>query len=283
MEIESPVRIEHDGARMFITMAGTGPDVILLHPTPVHHAFWLPIAELLASRYRLTLMDLRGHGQSTAGAGVITMAKLAEDTHAVLRALKIQQAAFIGCSIGSYALYEHWRRFPREMAALVFACGKPQPDTAASREARRESMHAAQQPGGLTKFFDRTADTLIGSTARQHRPEIRAAARDMMNSVSLEAMLTVQQGLMERPDSVPTLKTIHTPVCAIAGGEDQGSTPAEMRVIAEQAPDAEFHLVEDAGHYAPFEQPRKVAALIGDFLDRRYTPQPTASPTRKAH
>jgi 3-oxoadipate enol-lactonase len=284
MEIESPVQVEHDGARLFATMIGTGPDVILLHPTPVHHAFWLPVAELLADRYRLTLMDLRGHGQSTAGAGVITMARLAEDTHAVLRALKIQQAAFIGCSIGSSTLYEYWRRFPREVAALVFTCGKPQPDNAANREVRRESMRAAQQPGGgLAKFFDRMADTLIGPTARQHHPEIRAAARDMMNPVSLEAMLAVQQGLMERPDSVPTLKTIAVPVCAIAGGEDQGSTPPEMRVIAEQAPDAEFHLLEDAGHFAPFEQPRKVAALIGNFLDRRYTPQPTASPTRKAH
>lgn len=283
MEIESPMHLEHDGARLFATTIGTGPDVILLHPTPVHHAFWLPVAERLSDRYRLTLVDLRGHGQSTAGTGVITMARLAEDTHAILRALKIQQAAFIGCSIGSYALYEYWRRFPQEVAALVFACGKPQPDAEANREARRTSMQAAQQPGGLEKFFDRMADTLVGTTARQHRPEVRAAARDMMNPVSLEAMLAVQQGLMERPDSVPTLKTIAVPVCAIAGGEDPGSTPSQMHGIAEQAPDAEFHLLEDAGHFAPFEQPRKVAALIGDFLDRRYTPPSTASSTRKAH
>jgi pimeloyl-ACP methyl ester carboxylesterase len=56
-----------------------------------------------------------------------------------------------------------------------------------------------------------------------------------------------------------------------------------MRVIAEQAPDVEFHLIEDAGHYAPLEQPKTIAALIGDFLDRRYQPQPTTSATRKAN
>jgi pimeloyl-ACP methyl ester carboxylesterase len=281
MQIESPVQIEHDGARLFVATMGTGPDVVLLHPTPVHHAFWLPVAEQLAERYRLTLIDLRGHGKSTVGSGGITMAKLAEDIHAVLRAMDIQQAAFVGCSIGSYALYEYWRRFPQEIAVLACACGKPQPDTAANREARRESMHAAQQPGGLTKFFDRMADTLVGATAKQHHPEVGAAARDMMDAVSLEAMLAVQQGLMDRPDSVPTLKTIHVPVCAIAAGEDQSSTPAEMRVIAEQAPEAEFHLIEDAGHYAPLEQPKVVAALIADFLDRRYVSQPTASAARK--
>jgi len=103
----------------------------------------------------------------------------------------------------------------------------------------------------------------------------------MMDAFPLEAMLAVQRGLMQRPDSVPTLATIQVPVCALAGGEDPASTPAEMRVIAEQAPHAEFHLLEDAGHYAPFEQPHKVAALIGDFLDHRYRPQHSASTARK--
>lgn len=282
MRIESPLQIEHDGARLFAVTMGAGPDVVLLHPTPVHHAFWLPVAEQLADRYRLTLIDLRGHGQSSAGTGTITMARLAEDVAAVLAASCIQRAAFVGCSIGTYTLYDYWRRFPQQMAALVCTCGKPQPDSAGNRETRRESMQAAQQTGGLEKFFDRMADTLIGPTAQLHHPEIRDAARDMMDAVSLPAMLAVQQGLMDRPDSVPTLSTIRVPVFAIAAGEDQSSTPPEMRVIADQAPDAEFHLVEDAGHYAPFEQPETFASLIGEFLDRKYRPHATPNPTRKA-
>ncbi|MEO6829754.1 MAG: hypothetical protein ABI164_08070, partial [Acidobacteriaceae bacterium] len=78
----------------------------------------------------------------------------------------------------------------------------------------------------------------------------------------------VQQGLAARPDSVPTLATIRVPVCAIAGEEDQSSTPSEMRVIADAIPGAEFHLLADAGHYAPLEQPDTVAAILEEFLDR---------------
>jgi pimeloyl-ACP methyl ester carboxylesterase len=280
MEIESRLDIDHDGARIFAVTMGSGPDVVLLHPTPVDREFWRPVAEKLADRYRLTLIDLRGHGRSSAGAGTITMSRLAEDVHAVLAASVIQRAAFVGCSIGTYTLYEYWRRFPQEMAALVCTCGKPQPDSAVNRDTRRESMQAAQQPGGLEKFFDRMADTLVGPTAQKQDPEIRTAVREMMNSVSLRTMLAVQQGLMERPDSVPTLSTIQVPICVIAGGEDQSSTPPEMSVIADLAPDAEFHLVENAGHYAPFEQPQTFAALIGQFLDRRYRPHAAPNPTR---
>ncbi len=299
MEIGSSFEVEHAGAHLFAFTLGAGPDVILLHPTPLDHAFWLPVAKLLADRYRLTLVDLRGHGKSSLGLGAdpttvgvtdtagpsaaVTMAMLAEDTHAMMRALGIQQAAFVGCSIGSYTLYDYWRRFPEEVAALIITCGKPQPDTEANREKRRASMQAAQQPGGLEKFFDQMADTLVGPTAKRDHPEIRIAARAMMDAFSLESMLAVQRGLMQRPDSIPTLKTMQVPVCAIAGGEDGSSTPAEMHVIADQAPRAEYHLLEDAGHFAPLEQPAKVAAWIGGFLDREYSRPPASNAARKAH
>lgn len=266
--------LERDGVRLFCTTVGSGPDIVLLHPTPTHHAFWLPVARLLAGSYRLILIDLRGHGQSRAIGGPIsapiTMQQLAEDVHSVLQSFGIARAAFIGCSIGSYLLYEYWRRFPQEMSAMVLACGKPQPDTAANRDRRDEWMAAAQQPNGLSRFFDLMADTLVGPTAQRERPAVRAAAREMMAAMPLDAMLAVQQGLMQRPDSIPTLRTIRIPVCAIAGGEDQSSTPPEMRVVAEQIEGAEFHLLEDAGHYAPLEQPERVATLIGSFLGRHY-------------
>jgi pimeloyl-ACP methyl ester carboxylesterase len=262
---------ERDGARLFSTTLGTGPDVVLLHPTPVHHAFWLPVAELLAPHFRLTLMDLRGHGESSAGTGTITIERLAEDLRAVLLANTVKRAALVGCSIGGYLLYECWRRFPAQIAALAPVCAKPQPDTAASREKRQETMRAAQQTHGLSKIFDVMAGTLIGPTALQRVPEVRKTARAMMDSVTLDAFLAVQRGLMQRPDSVPTLASITVPVCAIAGGEDQTSTADEMRVIAEHVPDAEFHIIADAGHYAPLEQPREIAGILQPFLDRAFS------------
>lgn len=262
------MHIERDGARLFFTMLGSGPDVVLLHPTPVDRRFWLPLANFLAGSFRLILIDLRGHGQSTAGHGPITMEALAEDVHAMLRTAGIERAAFVGCSIGGYVLYEYWRRFPQEMMALVPICGKPQADSAANREKRQETMRAAQQPNGLGKVFHLMAGTLIGPTAQKRAPGLRKIASDMMDAMPLDTFLAVQQGLMVRPDSVPTLETIRVPVCAVAGGEDQASTAAEMRTIPDKMPDAEFYLLPDAGHYAPLEQPENVARILRMFLDR---------------
>lgn len=262
------MEIERDGARLYYRAMGDGPDVVLLHPTPVCHAFWLPMAEHLADHYRLTLVDLRGHGRSEPGAGTITMSRLAEDLHAVLRVSGIERAALVGCSIGGYLIYEYWRRFPEEIAALVPVCGKPQPDSPASREKRKERMRSAREPGGLQRFFDSMAAMTIGETAKRRKPEIFAAARVMMEGMPLETVVAVQQGLMERPDSVLILDTITVPVCAIAGGEDQANPVEEMHALPEHIPQAEFHLLEDAGHFAPLEQPERVGEIVREFLKR---------------
>ena len=78
--------------------------------------------------------------------------------------------------------------------------------------------------------------------------------------------MAVQAGLAMRPDSVPTVATINIPVFAIAGGEDTVVTAAEMEAFHAAPGGCEFHLLPDAGHFAAYEQPRKVAALLAEWL-----------------
>jgi pimeloyl-ACP methyl ester carboxylesterase len=64
---------------------------------------------------------------------------------------------------------------------------------------------------------------------------------------------------------------MRVPCCIIAGGEDPGSTPADMRLLAEQIRNggygAEYNEIPDAGHFAPFEQPELVARILRRFFD----------------
>lgn len=258
------------GARLFAITMGSGPDVVLLHPTPVHHAFWLPVAEMLADRYRVTLPDLRGHGQSEAGDGPITLEKLGGDIERLLETLGIGKALFAGCSIGGYTLYEIWRRMPERVAALAFCCSKPQADVDANR-ATRQKWIAQLKERGTADFIESMLNSLVGPTAWQRHPEKIAEARAMMQAMQPEAVVAVQQGLALRPDSVETAKTIRVPTFVLAGVEDTGSTPADMRLLTRMVRNggygAEFHLLNDAGHYAPWEQPETVGPLLRKFFD----------------
>jgi 3-oxoadipate enol-lactonase len=267
---------DSNGARLSFRKIGAGLPVVFLHPTPLDHFYWLPMVDELVG-VRAIVPDLRGHGASELGTGlpigdfarvpdapVLTMARLAQDTLNLLDHLQLQEAVFVGCSIGGYTLLELWRRAPERVRGLAIVCAKPQPDAETNLIKRAETIAQARR-GETAAILDGAAQTLISATARQRRPEIIAELRARM-TLTPEAVVAVQAGLATRPDSVPTIATITAPILAICGGEDPGITPAEMQVFQAAPGGCEFHLLPDAGHYAAYEQPSKVAAVLAEWL-----------------
>ena len=74
---------------------GSGPDVVLLHPFPLTHEFWLPVAHRLADTYRVTLYDLRGLGRSTDLGDDVSMQTHAYDLSLVCKQNGIERAVFL--------------------------------------------------------------------------------------------------------------------------------------------------------------------------------------------
>jgi len=264
------------GSGLGFTDAGTGPAVIFLHPTPLDRDYWRPLIKELAG-IRSVVPDLRGHGVSELGSGlpvggfglvpdapVLTMEQLATDVLAVMDQISLRKAVFAGCSIGGYVMLEIWRRAPERMTGLVFICSKPQPDAPANLARRAETIERART-GGVTALFDGMTQALLSETSRRERPEIVAEIRARM-TLTPEAEVAVQAGLATRPDSVPTVPTIRVPILAIAGGEDSGITPADMEAFRAASGGCELQVLPGAGHFAAYEQPRKVAALMAPWL-----------------
>jgi 3-oxoadipate enol-lactonase len=251
--------------------AGTGMPVVLLHPTPVDHHFWMPAAAALESGYRVLLPDLPGHGLSPLGDEPTSMASMASAVLSLLDTLSIEQAIFCGCSIGGYLLYELWRQAAQRMRALAICCAKPHPDSPETRR-QREITIAGIREHGTEAFFQATSKALVGAPARESDPDILKRLHSMMESMSPESAIAVQRALAARPDARPTAATITVPTVVIAGALDEGSMPADMRELADLIPGSSFYLLQEMGHYAPYEQPRLVGALLRRFLDERLAP-----------
>jgi 3-oxoadipate enol-lactonase len=259
-----------DGAKLFYAVQGQGPAVVMLHPFPCNHRFWLGAAQSLAARYRVILPDLRGLGQSEAGEGPIMIERLGADIVRLLDELQIQRALFAGCSIGGYILYEIWRKAAARVQALAFCCARPQADTEAGRLQRQDAM-AKIRERGTGEFIEAQLEKLIGATAKRRHPERVGEAREMMQMASPAATIALLQGLAARPDSVGTAKGIRVPAFVLAGGEDPVSTPADMKLLAETIRNggygAEYTEIHDAGHFAAWEQPELVGRLLRRFFD----------------
>lgn len=267
---------EFKGARLSYRESGSGIPVVFLHPTPIDHFYWLPMLQEIGG-VRAVLPDLRGHGASELGTGlpvggfarvpdapVLSIAQLATDTLALLDHLKLSSAVFVGCSIGGYVMLELWQRAQQRVRGLGIVCSKAQPDAESNLIKRVETIDKARREG-TAGIFDGNAQTLIGATARKRRPEIVNELRARM-TLTVDAVVAVQAGLATRPDSVPTIADIDAPILAICGGEDPGITAVEMRAFQAAPGGCEFHLLPDAGHFAAYEQPQKVAALLAPWL-----------------
>lgn len=259
-------RLRSDDAEIFYEIRGSGPPVVLLHPFPSHHEFWHPVALALESRYHLILPDLRGHGESEIGEGPALMRKHASDIARILDAVGIGKAAFVGCSIGGYVLFEFWRRFRERVNSLVLCDTRPQADTAEARANRLKSAAAVVEQG-TEAFIETMIPKLMGRTTLTTRPDLVEGARAMMRKMSAENISLALRGMAERPDSVADLKTINVPALLAIGDEDVLSPMADGELMRQNIPGSQLKVISKAGHYAPWEQSEAVGTALRQFLD----------------
>ena len=146
-------QVRSDDAEMVYRALGEGPPVVLLHPFPANHEFWLPVAQALSTRFRVILPDLRGHGDSGVGEGPATMEKHAGDIARVMDDADVGRAPLVGVSIGGYALFEFWRRHRGRAAALGLCNTKrlPIPWKYAPDACRRRTMSSNAAPSRFSR------------------------------------------------------------------------------------------------------------------------------------
>src|SRR5215472_6711490 len=262
-------RIRSGNAEIVYSVMGDGPPVVLLHPFPVNHELMVPAAQPVASRYRVILPDLRGHGESEAGAGPATMEKHAADLVRILDDADVGRAVFAGVSIGGYILFEFWRRYRGRVAGLLLSDTRAQADTAEGRANRLKSAEDVVERG-TEVFVDGMIPKLLGRTTLASRPDLVDQARKMILKMSPTDIAQVQRGMAERPDSTPTLKNINVPTLILTGEEDILTTVADGEFMRQHISGSQLHVIGKAGHYAVWEQAPEAGRLLRQFVDSLY-------------
>ncbi len=109
--------------------SGRGHPVVLIHGMGSDHTVWEGLVPLLRDNYETIAVDLRGHGHSSKTIGPYSIELFAEDIYLFLQSQNIDQAHFIGHSMGGVILQELAVKHPERFKSLTlissFACIDP--------------------------------------------------------------------------------------------------------------------------------------------------------------
>ena len=106
--------------------------LVMLHGNGEDHHIFDRMAEIMSRKFRVILMDSRGHGASRPGAclkrdGMFTIEDMAGDVIEVLDALGEGEAALLGFSDGANIALEAASRFPDRITAVAAVSGNALP------------------------------------------------------------------------------------------------------------------------------------------------------------
>jgi pimeloyl-ACP methyl ester carboxylesterase len=282
------------GITMNVALAGPedAPPVILIHGFPESHRTWREIAARLDDDFRIVMPDLRGFGDSDRPQDVADygIGMLIADIFALADALNIDRFALVGHDWGGAIAWAAalWGSPRIERLAII---NSPHPlifqrsliDDEAQRAAsqymrafRNPGMEAGIQAMGFATFFEKSFSKhvdlgLISPEERQiyieqwSRPGALTAMLNWYRSSQVVVPEIGEDAAMpawvER--GVPKL---HMPVRVIWGLEDKALLPIQLVGIGEVGDDVEVFTLKGVSHFAPWEAPDQVAAVLAPFL-----------------
>jgi aminoacrylate hydrolase len=250
-----------NNARLWFDVRGEGEPLLLHHGYTASRVNWMPVADRLADRYRIILMECRGAGQSEHTADGYTLEQYAADVVGLLDHLRIDRVTFAGHSMGGGVGYlmglDHADRLDRlVLMAPIPAQGVGQ-ITPALRQQRLEERRRRDRDAILARY-----------RALKFRDDVETEA---WFEDRAEHILSVSDGHFERGaesmqdlNVVDRLPALTTPTLMIAGAVDSLLIPNLMDFM--RLPNATLEVLSRAGHEVAVHEPARVAEAIASFM-----------------
>lgn len=258
------------GAPAAAHVAGEGSSLVLLHGLGGTWEIWKPVLGALAEHHRVAAMTLPGHhgGPAYAGEGDATVAGLADQVIATLRAQGIERAHVAGNSLGGWLAVELARRgFARSVTAFSPAgAWRSDADYRAISTPFRIFYAIVGVVLFLVRWFAGSAwlrKTLMHQTMehgeRLAPNEFLAVLRAMANCRILPGLLRT----MGRHGPVAPLDPGAVPIRIAWGGVDKVIPfPRYGAPFDERIRGVEATTVPGVGHVPMYDDPEKIVASI---------------------
>lgn len=272
---DAPTRtVDVDGTSFAYRQLGAaeGVPVILLHHMTGTLDDWDPrVVDGLATRRRVIAFDNRGVGASQ-GKTPTSIAAMARDAIAFIRALGFDQVDLLGLSLGGFVVQELVRQEPQLVRKLILAGTGPAGGRGIDKITSISIRGALK--GALTfkdarhyLFFTQTPNGKLA--ARQFLARLKERTVDRDKSISLRSFRAQLKAVHAWGLQPPAdLTGIHQPVL-VANGQDDRMVPSSNSFdLAQRLPNARLRLYNDAGHAGIFQYHDEFVKEALEFLEQ---------------
>lgn len=252
---------------LHVVTDGKGPNLTLLHGWGLHGGIWQDTVDALKNNWRVTVIDLPGHGASGMPEGDYTLPTL---TAEIVQALP-HPTVLIGWSLGGMIAMQLAANYQERVAKLIliastpqFTKGKDWPHAMDPQILDGFASNLRQDYQSTVKQF--LALQVLGSDdERKSLRELQrlAFSRHEPDPRALQGGLAIlsQENIRQQ------MANIICPTLLIYGRHDNLVPRAAGKDLLALLPNATLHVMERAGH-APFLSHRQeFLQLITHFLD----------------
>ena len=247
---------------------GDGLAVVFLHAGVCDKRMWLSQMEAVADAgWHAIAYDRRGYGETSSEDEAFNHV---DDLEALLEALDVHAAVFVGCSMGGGLAVDFALKHPGQVIGLVLI-GTSITGAPWSANDAEQMIEAAEEDAyerGDMEMVNRVQahEWLDGPRAQSGR--VGGAVRELfldMNAIALsKPELTLEE---RRPDAWRRVAEVAAPTLLIVGDQDFSAIIDRHEHLSEEMPNAFAAVLEDAAHIPSIERPELVNSMLLQFLD----------------
>ena len=247
-------------------LEGEGKTIVFVHGLSDSLAYWKVLSENLKNDYQTLIFDLRGHGESSDDDRNTTIDLYQEDLYQLLKSLNIENAVFVGLSLGGNVILDLAVNHPEMVNGLVVMSSFPEHDEKL-KNIFDDFDNAIDE--GFVEFFD----TILPYTLPD---DILEEHKEILENVKVEAAKTANiEGIKKGINAgygfnlTDKLNEINAPTLVIAGEEDNLTTLDIQRKISDNIQDSELIVLEKTKHNILIGRNiEKVLNIINDFMSK---------------
>lgn len=238
-------------AVVHVRLGGRGLPLVFVHGSGADHTLWNQQHSALERSYAVASLDLNGHGQSPQRAGE-GLATYTEDVLAVMTGLQ-EPVFLLGHSLGG-------------AIALNVALQKPRNLRAIGLIGTGAKLRVHPQILSLTATdFDSAIEFLLQWEFRGDTPaELRQWRRDQLRRNGQRA-LERDFATCDNFNVMDRLHEIEVPALVVCGRDDKLTPVKYSQYLKNQLPEAQFQIIEGAGHNVMLEQAKALNEAIDEF------------------